>query len=95
MILGGRDIDGFPSVPVPAPNGDIFFLSTNPGSPREEGGPAITPSVLVASLTFEPGTCQPILSAGGTITCAFSECDDCLRVVTRDSWTTAVACVCR
>jgi hypothetical protein len=42
----------------------------------------------------DPEQCQPIISADGVISCASFECERCLRVIARNSWTTSIACMC-
>lgn len=92
MIVGGRDRFGLPSIPVPAGNGDIFFASVVPDRHHADLGG--TPLVRLRSLSLEPHECQPILSSDGPIECASAGCDDCLRVLTRNNWSTNIACVC-
>ena len=97
MIVGGRDINGLPSVPLPI-NGDIFFVSAAPRGPGDHS--ASLPGASPVSVTFqEPSIsdaeeCQPIINAEGMISCASFECERCLRVIARNSWTTSIACMC-
>lgn len=92
MIVGGRDRFGLPSIPVPAGNGDIFFASVVPD--RHDADLGGTPLVRLRRLSLEPHECQPILSSDGPVKCASADCDDCLRVLTRNNWNTNIACVC-
>lgn len=92
MIVGGRDRFGLPSIPVPAGNGDIFFASVVPD--RDDADLGGTPLVRLRRLSLEPDECQPILSSDGPIKCVSPNCDDCLRVLTRNNWSTNIACVC-
>lgn len=92
MIVGGRDRFGLPSIPVPVGNGDIFFASVVPDPLEAELGGA--PVVRLRRLSLELHECQPILSSDGPIKCASADCDDCLRVLTRNNWSTNIACVC-
>lgn len=92
MIVGGRDRLGLPSIPVPDGNGNILFASVVPDpTDIEPGG---TPLVRLRHLSLQPHECQPILSSDGPIECASANCDDCLRVLTRNNWSTNIACVC-
>jgi hypothetical protein len=97
MILGGRDVNGLPSVPMPA-NGDIFFVSTVPQSSGDPSDGSLRsspmPVRLSESSTGEPDRCRPIISADGLISCASFECQSCLRVLARNSWATSIACLC-
>lgn len=92
MIVGGRDRFGLPSIPVPVGNGDIFFASVVPD--RHDADLGGTPWVRLRSLSLDPHECQPILSSDGPVKCAQADCGDCLRVVTRNNWSTNIACVC-
>lgn len=92
MIVGGRDRFGLPSIPVPAGNGDIFFASVVPD--RHDADLVGTPLVRIRRLSLEPQECQPTLSSDGPIRCASADCDECLRVLTRNNWNTNIACVC-
>lgn len=97
MIVGGRDTNGLPSFPIPAPSGDIFFLSGVTASGGRAGTTSASmeiPAILFERLTIEPDSCAPVLAADGSIACAFSSCGDCLRVLTRNSWRTSIACAC-
>lgn len=92
MIVGGRDRFGLPSIPVPAANGDIFFASVVPEP--HDADLAGTQLVRLRRLSLDPHECQPILSSAGPIKCASADCDDCLRVLTRNNWSTNIACTC-
>ncbi|HEX6222670.1 MAG TPA: hypothetical protein VF115_16400 [Acidimicrobiia bacterium] len=100
MVVGGRDRLGMPSVPVPAANGDIYFASAIPDSADETDwtstsveGPSLSVALL-ERLSVDLHRCHPILSAEGPISCPGSDCDECLQVLTRNSWNTSIACVC-
>lgn len=93
MLVGGRDRFGMPSVPVPAANGDIFFVSAVPDAGTRPQL-ARVPFMSLEHVIVEPDECQPILAAAGEITCASTGCAGCLTVLSRNSWSTSIACVC-
>jgi hypothetical protein len=97
MIVGGRDINGLPSVPMPVES-SVLFVSAAPHSVDDRSGSqlrsAATPISLLELPATEPQGCRPIIDADGVITCVSSECEGCLGVLTRNSWTTSIACWC-
>jgi len=94
MLVGGRDRSGMPSIPVPAANGDISFVSAVPDPAPRSQNLVDTPSMSLEHVVVEPDDCQPILGADGEITCAVMGCGGCLTVLTRNSWSTSIACLC-
>lgn len=94
MLVGGRDRFGMPSIPMPTPHGDIAFVSAVPVDRTKSRQPTTPPAISVEHVIVEPEECQPIISADGEIACAFASCSGCLTVLTRNSWSTSIACVC-
>ncbi len=94
MLVGGRDRFGMPSIPMPTPHGDIAFVSAVPAEQTRPRQPTTPPAISVEHVIVEPEECQPIISADGEIACAFASCNGCLTVLTRNSWSTSIACVC-
>lgn len=86
---------GMPSVPLPAPSGDIVFVSTVPAEGAGPFAKAIPlPTMAVEHVIVEPDDCQPIIAADGEIICGTSSCPGCLTVLTRNAWYSSIACVC-
>jgi hypothetical protein len=94
MLVGGRDRFGMPSIPLPTADGEIVFVSALPLDATRSGEPTTPPAFSVENLLVEPEECQPIISADGEIACVFTSCSGCLTVLTRNSWSTSIACVC-
>lgn len=94
MLVGGRDRFGMPSIPMPTQHGEIVFVSAAPDR-RARPARATTPPVLsLEHLIVESDGCQPMISAEGDITCGPTDCNGCLTVLNRNSWSTSIACVC-
>lgn len=93
MLVGGRDRFGMPSVPAPTADGGIVFVSAIPddATPSDR---ARSPMMSLQHLIVEPDECQPIISENGEITCAWNDCSECLTVLTKNSWSTSIACMC-